>query len=128
VSAQSETPGGRAPKLELEEEVSDGLRVVVVHGAIELATASGLEEPLSRAAGDADRALVVDLSDCRFVDSVGLATLLQGAKPLQNGEANVAFVAPDGPVRKLLTLTAVDRTIPVFATVAEARAAVLDPD
>jgi anti-anti-sigma factor len=128
VSAQSEMPGGRSPKLELEEEVSDGLRVVVVHGVIELATASGLEEPLSRAAGDADRALVVDLSDCRFVDSVGLATLLQGAKPLQNGEANVAFVAPDGPVRKLLTLTAVDRTIPIFATVAEARAAVLDPD
>jgi anti-sigma B factor antagonist len=128
VSAHSETPGGRSPKLELEEEVSDGLRVVVVHGVLELATASGLEEPLSRAAGDADRALVVDLSDCRFVDSVGLATLLQGAKPLQNGEANVAFVAPDGPVRKLLTLTAVDRTIPVFATVAEARAAVLDPD
>ena len=88
---------------------------------------SGLEETQSRAAGDADRALVVDLSDCAFVDSVGLATLLQGAKPLQNGEANVAFVAPDGPVRKLLTLTAVDRTIPVFATVAEARAAVLDP-
>jgi anti-anti-sigma factor len=128
VSAESQTPGGRSPKLELEEEVSDGLRVMVVRGALELATASGLEEPLSRAAGDADRALVVDLSDCRFLDSVGLATLLQGAKPLQNGEANVAFVAPDGPVRKLLTLTAVDRTIPVFATVAEARAAVLDPD
>ena len=127
MSAQSQTPGGRSPKLELEEEVSERLRVVVLHGVLELATASGLEERLSRAAGDADRALVVDLSDCRFVDSAGLATLLQGAKPLQNGEANVAFVAPEGPVRTLLKLTAVDRTIPVFATVAEARAAVLDP-
>ena len=127
MSGQPQTPGDPWAKLELEEEISDGLRIVAVRGVLELATAAKLEEPLSRAAGDADRALVVDLSDCRFVDSVGLATLLQGAKPLQNGEANVAFVAPDGPVRKLLTLTAVDRTIPVFATVAEARAAVLDP-
>jgi anti-sigma B factor antagonist len=127
VSGQSQTPGDGWPKLELEEEIGDGLRIVAVHGVLELATAAKLEEPLSRAAGDADRALVVDLSDCKFVDSVGLATLLQGAKPLQNGEANVVFVAPDGPVRRLLTLTAVDRTIPVFATVAEARAAVLDP-
>jgi anti-anti-sigma factor len=128
VSAQDEqTPGGGPPKLEFDEEIGEGIRVLALHGFLELGTAARLEEPLTRAAGDADRALVVDLSDCRFVDSVGLATLLQGAKPLQNGEANVAFVARDGPVRRLLALTAVDRTIPVFATVPEARAAVLDP-
>ena len=98
----------------------------MVHGVLELATAHRLEAPLRGAAGDGERALIVDLSDCTFIDSVGLAALLQGAKPLQNGEANVAFVAPEGPVRKLLALTAVDRTIPVFATVAEARRAALD--
>lgn len=128
MASQSETPGNPSPGLEFDEEVSDGLRVVSVRGVVELATAPRLEEPLRRAAGDADRALVVDLTECKFVDSVGLATLLQGAKPLQNGEANVVFVAPDGPVRKLLALTAVDRTIPVFATLAEARDAVVDPD
>jgi anti-anti-sigma factor len=127
VSERSQAPGGDPPRLELEEDVGDGLRVVALHGVLELATAGRLEKPLRTAASDSERALVVDLSDCSFVDSVGLATLLQGAKPLQNGEANVAFVAPDGPVRKLLALTAVDRTIPVFPTVAEARAAVLDP-
>jgi anti-sigma B factor antagonist len=100
---------------------------MALHGVLELTTAERLEAPLARAASDSQRALIVDLSDCEFVDSAGLAALLQGAKPLQNGEANVAFVAPDGPVRKLLALTAVDRTIPVFATVAEARSAVLDP-
>ena len=127
MSPEAETPGEGREGLELDEELGDGLRVVVVHGALELATADRLEAPLNRAAGDVQRALVVDLSDCTFVDSVGLATLLQGAKPLQNGEGNVAFVAPEGPVRKLLALTAVDRTIPVFATMAEARRAVLDP-
>ena len=96
-------------------------------GNLDIETAPSLESRLAEGAADQDRPLIVDLLECGFIDSVGLAALLQGAKPLQNGEANVAFVAPDGPVRKLLTLTAVDRTIPVFATVAEARAAVLDP-
>jgi anti-sigma B factor antagonist len=120
-------PGEGSTGLDVSEEVDARLRVVAVRGVLDLETAGGLRAPLARAAADPGRALVVDLTECGFVDSVGLATLLQGAKPLQNGESNVAFVAPDGPVRTLLRLTAVDRTVPVFATRDEASAAVLDP-
>jgi anti-anti-sigma factor len=120
--------GGGSRELELHEEVTDQLRVVSLRGTLDIETAPALEERLSVGASDPDRPLVVDMLECVFIDSVGLAALLRGAKPLQNGEANVAFVAADeGPVRKLLALTAVDRTIPVFATRAEAAAAVVDP-
>jgi anti-sigma B factor antagonist len=67
---------------------------------------------------------VVDLTECSFIDSTGLATLLHGAKPAQNGESHAALVSPGGEVRKLLELTAIDRTLPVFETVEEAVAAV----
>ncbi len=113
--------------LEVQEEITEVVRVVALRGTLDIETAPALEEKLTAGAADPDRPLVVDLLDCAFIDSVGLAALLRGAKPLQNGEANVAFVAGDGPVRKLLTLTAVDRTIPVFATRDEAVAAVTDP-
>ena len=65
------------------------------------------------------------LTDCDFIDSTGLATLLHGAKPAQNGESSVALVSRGGEVRKLLELTAIDRTIPVFDTLDEAVVAVL---
>jgi anti-sigma B factor antagonist len=113
--------------LEVQEEVTDNLRVVTLRGTLDIETAPPLEDTLSVGASDPDRPLVVDLLACDFIDSVGLAALLRGAKPLQNGEANVAFVAGEGPVRKLLRLTAVDRTIPVYSTRAEAAAAVVDP-
>ncbi len=113
--------------LDVQEEVTEVVRVVALRGTLDIETAPALEERLTAGAADPDRPLVVDLLDCDFIDSVGLAALLRGAKPLQNGEANVAFVADEGPVRKLLTLTAVDRTIPVFATRGEAVAAVIDP-
>jgi len=113
--------------LEVQEEVTDQVRLVALRGTLDMETAPALEKRLAGGASDPDRPLVVDLVECDFIDSVGLSVLLQGAKPLQNGEANVAFVVAEGPVRKLLALTAVDRTIPVLATRSEAFAAVLDP-
>ena len=118
---------GRPDKLKIDEEVTDKIRVVALHGALDMETAEGLEARLAGGAADPSRALVVDLTKCEFIDSVGLSALLQGAKPLQNGESNVAFVAPAGLVRRLLELTAVDRTIPVFDSREEACTSVLEP-
>jgi anti-sigma B factor antagonist len=84
-----------------------------------------VRELLDEAARDRTRPLVVDLTGCGFVDSTGLATLLHGAKPAQNGESNVALVSAGGEVRRLLELTAIDRTIPVFDALDEAIEAVL---
>ena len=114
--------------LRIEEEVTDRLRVVALHGTLDIESSQEVRAKLAGGAADSDRPLVVDLTGCEFIDSVGLAALLQGAKPLQNGESNVAFVAPSGHVRRLLELTAVDRTIPLFDTREEACAAVLDPE
>ena len=120
--------GAGSRGLEIEQETTDDVHVVTLRGTLDIETAPALDETLAGSAADPDRALIVDLVGCDFCDSVGLAALLQGAKPLQNGESNVAFVATAGPVRKLLALTAVDRTIPVFETRAAALEAVRDPD
>jgi anti-sigma B factor antagonist len=114
-------------KLTIDEQVTDKLRIVALHGVLDMESAGELEARLAGGAADPSRPLVVDLTECEFIDSVGLSALLQGAKPLQNGEANVAFVTPGGVVRRLLELTAVDRTIPVFDSRDEACASVLDP-
>jgi anti-sigma B factor antagonist len=103
----------------------DGVRIVAIDGELDIATSPKVRGLLDEAAKDAERPLVVDLTRCAFIDSTGLAALLHGTKPAQNGESHVAVVSPGGEVRKLLELTAIDRTIPVFETVDEAVAAVL---
>jgi anti-anti-sigma factor len=55
---------------------------------------------LDKAAGDAARPLVIDLSRCEFTDSTGLAALLHGAKPARNGKSHLAIVSPDGELRR----------------------------
>ena len=77
-------------------------------------------------AKDEDQPLVIDLTRCDFIDSTGLAALLHGAKPAQNGESRVAIVSPVGDVRRMLELTAIDQSIPVFEDLEQAAAAVLE--
>jgi anti-sigma B factor antagonist len=115
-------------RFEATETTFKGVRLVAIGGELDISTSSRVRELLSEAAKDAERPLVIDLTRCEFIDSTGLATLLHGAKPAQNGESNVALVSAGGEVRKLLELTAIDRTIPVFSTVDEAVAAVLSID
>jgi anti-sigma B factor antagonist len=110
---------------EATEEVVRGAWVITIVGELDIATSPRVRELLSDAARDEDRPLVIDLTGCEFVDSTGLATLLHGAKPAQNGESNVALVCVGGEVRKLLELTAIDRTIPVYETLDSAIEAVL---
>jgi anti-sigma B factor antagonist len=110
---------------EAHEEVVRGAWVITIVGELDIATSPKVRELLSEAARDEDRPLVIDLTGCEFVDSTGLATLLHGAKPAQNGESNVALVCIGGEVRKLLELTAIDRTIPVYETLDSAIEAVL---
>ena len=113
---------------EATEEVVRGAWVITIAGELDIATSPKVRELLSNAARDRERPLVIDLTSCVFVDSTGLATLLHGAKPAQNGESNVALVSAGGEVRKLLELTAIDRTIPVYESLDSAIEAVLAGD
>jgi anti-sigma B factor antagonist len=119
---------GMSKQFEATEKIVTGVRIVEIHGELDIATSSRVRDLLSEAAADGDRPLVVDLRECPFIDSTGLATLLHGTKPAQNGESNVAIVSAGGEVRKLLELTAIDRTIPVFDAIEIAIAAVLSVD
>ena len=115
-------------RFQATEKIVGGARVVEILGELDIATSPRVRELLSDAASDGDRPIVLDLTGCSFIDSTGLATLLHGTKPAQNGESNVAIVSAGGEVRKLLELTAIDRTIPVYEALEQAVAAVLAVD
>jgi anti-sigma B factor antagonist len=126
-SENEDDPMNRKPFKATEEDVRGAL-VITIAGELDIATSPKVRELLGNAARDPDRPLVIDLTRCEFVDSTGLATLLHGAKPAQDGESNVALVSVGGEVRKLLELTAIDRTIPVFDSLDSAIEAVLAGD
>jgi anti-anti-sigma factor len=96
--------------------------VLAVSGDLDIASS----EKFVRSAQEAiagRRPLIVDLTDCSFLDSSGLRAILQVHGALQDGNqpsVPMAVVIGDSPAGRLLSLTEVDKRLSVFATREEA--------
>jgi anti-anti-sigma factor len=89
--------------------------VVAVRGELDLGTAPELEGPLEEAVG-ADEPLLIDLSECDFIDSTGIAMIVRAWQRLGNGDAGdqrVVICSANEQVRRVLEITGLELSIPV---------------
>jgi anti-anti-sigma factor len=98
--------------------------VVEVGGDIDMATVERLETPVIVAIDDGRQPVILDLSECVFIDSTGIRLLLRAHHLLADsdngdGRNRLAVVARDH-VAAILRTTAVDKVMPVVASRAEA--------
>ncbi len=101
----------------------DGLHTVSVYGELDQGTAPELRSTLADSVGDGDVAILVDLSDCDFIDSTGLSLLVEAKRRLSDERRRFAVCCPDADVRRLLELTGIDQAVGLFDTRDEAVAA-----
>jgi anti-sigma B factor antagonist len=100
--------------------------VVEVGGDIDIATVGDLEEPVIEAIRDGQRPVILDLSECVFIDSSGIRLLLRAHHGLRDangrngGDSTLLAVIARDHVARMLRLTAVDKVIPVVPSRAEA--------
>jgi stage II sporulation protein AA (anti-sigma F factor antagonist) len=105
----------RAGDLEITvEALAQGGSVVRVDGELDLATKRHLEEAVQDA--DPSGRLVIDLSDCTFLDSSAVRVLISTARSAQDAGGQVALVASDAGVLRVLEIAAVDTLLPVHPT------------
>ena len=99
-------------------ELSGGGTLVRLRGELDLATVSEFQEALARAKTAAR--VVIDLTECSFLDSSGMRALLARASADGDVKGPVSLVASDPGMRKSLEIAGVDSVLPIHATVAEA--------
>ena len=95
---------------------SDGVSVLVLEGEHDLATAMPLREAIVEA-GEANRAVVIELSVVSFIDSTILGVILGGlrrAKEHGRGYALVISDQPEDAVPRLLEITGLRAIFPIF--------------
>jgi anti-anti-sigma factor len=107
----------------LTDDELDGFAVVHVSGELDLFTGPELRrralEHLDRSAG---RDLVLDLSDCPFVDSAGCAALLRISRSVRARDGRLIIVnTHPGPAQVFATMGLAD-LMPVVGSLAEATA------
>ena len=86
--------------LALSVEQQDGATVVSVAGEIDMITAPKLRECLLAAQGD----VVVDLSAVSFLDSSGIAALINARSQLDAAGGNLTLRNPKGLIRRALEI------------------------
>ena len=91
--------------LAVERTSRDGVDVLLVEGEIDVATAPRLIAALNDAVADAVRSVVIDLTSVGFMDSTGLALLINAHRRLTRRRKGFAVVCPAGPLRRVFELT-----------------------
>jgi anti-sigma B factor antagonist len=119
---------GPAPFQASASDLEGGVRLLEVRGELDLSTALQLEEPLDEATQSADAAVLIDLTDCQFIDSTGIALLVRAWQRIDAGAGNggkggLVLCCQNEQVRRVLEVTGLEHSLRVFATREEAAAA-----
>jgi anti-anti-sigma factor len=92
-----------------EVTVDDDVVVARVGGDIDLANTPGISAKVLDAVPNDALGLVIDLSDVRYIDSVGIRMLFNFVRTLHASRQGMAIALPENsPVRKLLKITHLD--------------------
>jgi anti-sigma B factor antagonist len=106
----------------VQAEKEGDLHTVEVVGELDQATAPQLRSVLSTVLDDGGSVLV-DLTDCEFIDSTGLSLMVESKRTIDNGERRFGVCCPHKDVRRMLELTGIDKAVGLFDTRDEAVAA-----
>jgi anti-sigma B factor antagonist len=101
-----------------------GCVVVVAAGEIDICTSPGLREALAEAVQRSDRA-IIDLTRVGFLDSTGMAVMVEGFRNEQLGQDGaLCLVGPTGVVARALDVTGLTTMFRIYPSVEQAAGAV----
>ncbi len=103
---------------EVKEE--EGFRVVVVRGEVDLSWSSEVRTAVL-AAVNAHPAVLVDLSGVSYIDSSGIAALVEGYKQAKGQSVSFGLLAISDAVRAVLELARLDQVFPIHGDLDSAR-------
>lgn len=96
--------------------LDDGIHELRVTGELDQATVPDLEGPLTAAIDSDAHGILVNLTDCEFIDSTGLGLLVNARERVNDNSRHFGVCCPHEQVRRLLEITGIDQTIDLHET------------
>jgi anti-sigma B factor antagonist len=106
--------------MRLKEIVDDGIDVFALEGEIDLHYAPVLRSLLQSKISDHCRALVLDLSGVTFIDSSGLAAIIEYFRDSGDCDGVLCLAGMNDTLQTVFEIVRLDKVIPIFASRAEA--------
>ena len=98
------------------ELFDDGTYVVSVSGELDLHSAPQLDSELTGLHEKNVRSVIVDLTECEFIDSTALGLLVKTNKRLDGAQARFSIVTDDRNIRRIFQITGLDRVLTIHRT------------
>lgn len=114
-------------RMQTREKHDNGIDTLVIEGEIDLACSPELRAVLHTFAKKKTAVLVLDFSGVEYVDSSGLATLVEYVRLAQPYGGKFGLVGVSARVRTIFDLVRLTEFFPIYPSMAEARAALLAP-
>ena len=102
-----------------ENELRPGCRQIEIEGDLDLAVADRLREAIDASSGYSQ--VLIDLERCEFLDSTGIAVIVQAYREMADSGRKLAICAPTGQVLRVLAVTGLTGNGLVFQTADEAK-------
>jgi anti-sigma B factor antagonist len=110
---------GHIPDQGFRVSSRDGVPVVTAPGEIDAANAEALGDALAAASAD-HPTIIVDMTRNVFCDSSGLRVLIMAVKRARAAGGELRLVLSQPHLRRVFTVTGLDRVIKISGTLAEA--------
>jgi anti-anti-sigma factor len=123
------TPSADLPQFGVSSERGpEDVCVVRVVGEVDMSHEEELRAELRRAVESEAPGIVVDLTECQFIDSSAVRALLlsREAQHADDGPERLAVAASSEQILRIVSVMGLDKVIPIRPTVEEAAAALPD--
>ena len=112
---------------DIEFDHRDSVGIARLTGNVDITQVGALREQLLAAVRNDDRGLVIDLTDARYVDSVGVSLLFELAERLSGRQLRFAVVVPKaGLVARVLTIVDLNSVADIHQELGSALATMRD--
>jgi anti-sigma B factor antagonist len=95
------------------ESLADGVTKVNLTGRLDILGAQQIDLNFSVVAGN-HRKVIVDLEQVEFLASMGIRTLVMGAKAIKSKGGSLVLLKPTPDVEKVLIVSGIDAVVPIL--------------
>src|SRR6266545_3196725 len=123
----SATPSADIPQFEINSGPGpEDVFVVRIAGEVDMSHEEELRGELRDAIAAETKGIVVDLTECEFIDSSGVRALLLSREAQNSGDGteHLAVAAAGEQILRILSVMGIDRVIPIRPTVEKAASAI----
>jgi len=108
------------PGLHIETRREGAATVVATRGEVTVFTSPALRESLRQVADERPPLVVLDLSETRYIDSSGVATLVEALQAVRRHQGRLVLAGINDRVRGVFEIARLDSIFPMVASVGEA--------